>query len=81
MLMPATMSSKVRTGTYKWELCWEDLYGLGEKDYNDVVMEIEIFSPATEDIVMPKDGRVFATFKSRLAPPMKNSGSALQRTG
>ncbi len=46
---------------------WEDLYGLGEKDYNDVVMEIEIFSPATEDIVMPKDGRVFATFKSRLA--------------
>ncbi len=46
---------------------WEDLYGLGEKDYNDVVMEIEIFSPTTEDLVMAKEGRVFATFKSRLA--------------
>ena len=58
---------KINTGTYKWELDWEDLYGLGEKDFNDVVMEIEIFSPTTEDIVMPKEGRVFATFKSRLA--------------
>jgi hypothetical protein len=30
-------------------------------------MEIEIFNPVTEDIVMPKDGRVFITPKSRLA--------------
>ncbi len=58
---------KKSLGTNKWELDWEDLYGLGEKDYNDVVMEIEIFSPSTEDLVMPKEGRVFATFKSRLA--------------
>ncbi len=58
---------KVTTGTYKWELGWEDLYGLGERDYNDVIMEIEIFSPVTEDLVMPKDGKVFATLKSRLA--------------
>jgi len=33
---------KVQTGTYKWELRWEDLYGLGDQDYNDVVAEIEI---------------------------------------
>ena len=32
-----------------------------------MIMEIEIFSPTTEDLVMPKEGRVFATFKSRLA--------------
>ena len=57
----------VKAGTYKWVLSWEDLYGLGEKDYDDVVMEIEIFNPVTEDIVMPKDGRVFITPKSRLA--------------
>lgn len=58
---------KVSKGAYKWELGWEDLYGLGEKDYNDVVMEVEIFNPITEDVVMAKEGRVFATFKSRLA--------------
>ena len=57
----------VKAGTYKWVLSWEDLYGLGEKDYDDVVIEIEIFNPVTEDIVMPKDGRVFITPKSRLA--------------
>ncbi|MBN2251134.1 MAG: hypothetical protein JW724_03555 [Candidatus Altiarchaeota archaeon] len=33
---------KVQTGTYKWELRWEDLYGLGDRDYNDDVVEIEI---------------------------------------
>jgi hypothetical protein len=57
----------VKSGTYKWELSWEDRYGLGERDYDDVVMEIEIFSPITEDIVMPKDGRAFIKIKSRLA--------------
>jgi hypothetical protein len=57
----------VKAGTYKWVLSWEDLYGLGERDYDDVVMEIEIFNPVTEDIVTPKDGRVFITPKSRLA--------------
>ena len=30
-------------------------------------MEIDILSPTTEDLVMPKEGRVFATLKSRLA--------------
>jgi C1A family cysteine protease len=33
---------KVQTGVYKWELRWEDLYGLGDKDYNDVVVEVEV---------------------------------------
>lgn len=56
---------KVQTGTYKWELRWEDLYGLGEQDYNDVVMDVEIFSSWTEDLVMPKEGRVYVTFKSK----------------
>ncbi len=58
---------RIKNGTYKWELSWEDRYGLGEKDYDDVVMETEIISPITDDIVMPKDGRVFVTPKSSLA--------------
>lgn len=62
---------KVPTGLFKWEMRWEDLRGLGEQDYNDVVMDVEIFSPSTEDILMPKDGRVFVKFKS-WATPWKN---------
>jgi C1A family cysteine protease len=62
---------KVPTGLYKWEMRWEDLRGLGEQDYNDVVMDVEVFSPSTEDVLMPKDGRVFVRFKSR-ATPWKN---------
>lgn len=57
--------NRVQTGNFKWELRWEDLFGLGEKDFNDVVMEIEIFSTWTDDLVMPKDGRVFVKFKSK----------------
>jgi hypothetical protein len=60
--------NKSSKGTYKWQMDWEDLYGLGEKDYNDVSMEIEIFNATTEDLVMPKEGRVFATLKRRHAP-------------
>ncbi len=56
---------KVPTGLYKWEMRWEDIRGLVEKDYNDVVMDVEIFSTATEDISVPKDGRVFVKYKSR----------------
>ncbi len=59
--------NKTGIGTYKWQLNWEDLYGLGEKDYNDVSMEIEIISATSEDLVMPKEGRVFATLKQRHA--------------
>lgn len=33
---------KVQTGSYKWELRWEDVYGLGDRDYNDVVVEVEV---------------------------------------
>lgn len=56
---------KVQTGTYKWELRWEDFFGLGEQDYNDVIMDVEVFSSWTEDLVMPKEGRVYIKFKSR----------------
>ncbi len=59
--------NKTSIGSFKWQLNWEDLYGLGEKDYNDVIMEIEIYSATTEDVVMPKEGRVFATLKRRYA--------------
>lgn len=62
---------KVKTGIYKWELSWEDRYGLEEKDYDDVVMETEIISPITEDIIMPKDGRVFVTPRSILASTLE----------
>jgi hypothetical protein len=58
---------KVQAGIYKWELRWEDLYGLGEQDFNDVVMEIEIFNPSSDDLIIPKDGRVLVTLKSKLA--------------
>lgn len=57
--------NKVQTGTYKWELRWEDLFGLGEQDYNDATIEVEIFDMAADDIVMPKDGRVFVRLKSK----------------
>lgn len=33
---------KVQTGATKWEMRWEDLFGLGDRDYNDDVVEIEI---------------------------------------
>jgi len=56
---------KVQLGTNKWELRWEDLYGLGEQDYNDVVMEVEIIDRVNNHISVPKDGRVIATFKSK----------------
>jgi hypothetical protein len=59
---------KVPNGINKWEMRWEDLRGLGEQDYNDVVMDVEIFSSYTEDILMPKDGRVFVKFKSKSTP-------------
>lgn len=61
---------KVPTGLYKWEMRWEDLWALGEQDYNDLVMDVEIFSPSTEDVVVPKDARVFVKFKSKATPWM-----------
>ena len=56
---------KTQLGTYKWELRWEDMYGLAEKDFNDVVMEVEVTDKTSDDISMPKDGKVIATFKSK----------------
>jgi hypothetical protein len=36
---------KIQKGTQVWELRWEDLYGCGDRDYNDVVVRIEIHPP------------------------------------
>jgi hypothetical protein len=33
---------KLQLGTDRWELRWEDMYGLGERDFNDVVVEVAI---------------------------------------
>jgi hypothetical protein len=56
---------KTQLGTYKWELRWEDVYGLVEQDFNDVVMEVEITNKTSDDIVMPKAGKLVATFKRK----------------
>ncbi|MDM7933871.1 MAG: C1 family peptidase [Methanothrix sp.] len=56
---------KVQLGSSLWELRWEDLYGLGEQDYNDLVMDVEVLSSRTEDLVVPRDGRVSVTLKGR----------------
>lgn len=56
---------KTQLGTYKWEIRWEDMYGLAEQDFNDVVMEVEVTDKTSDDISMPKDGKVIATFKSK----------------
>jgi hypothetical protein len=56
---------KTQIGTHKWELRWEDVFGLAEQDFNDVVIEVEVTDKTSDDIFMPKDGKVFATFKSK----------------
>jgi hypothetical protein len=52
-------------GTYTWKLGWEDLYGLGEADYNDVVMQVDIYDKSGDDLVLPLAGKVMVTFKSK----------------
>ncbi len=34
--------AKVQRNKYNWELRWEDLYGLGDADYNDVVVKVKV---------------------------------------
>ena len=42
---------KLQLGTDRWELRWEDMYGLGERDFNDVVLDVDIgVADATESI-------------------------------
>jgi len=38
---------KLQLGTDRWELRWEDMYGLGERDFNDVVLDVGVVD-ATE---------------------------------
>jgi hypothetical protein len=58
---------ETQLGTYKWELRWEDIFGLGEQDFNDVVVEVEITDKMNDDIAMPKNGKVIARLKSKSA--------------
>ena len=38
---------KLQPGTDRWELRWEDMYGLSEQDFNDEVQDV-IVADATE---------------------------------
>ena len=40
---------KLQLGADRWELRWEDMYGLGEQDFNDVVLDVDVgVADATE---------------------------------
>jgi hypothetical protein len=52
------------TGLNKWTLKWEDIYGLGDKDYDDVVVEVELMPVTVDDVVMPCNGKVMAKLYS-----------------
>ena len=40
---------KLQLGIDRWELRWEDMYGLGEQDFNDVVLDVDVgVADATE---------------------------------
>lgn len=54
----------VQLGNIRWELRWEDAYGLSDRDYDDLVMEVEVVKSSTDDLVMAKDGRVIVKLKS-----------------
>ena len=41
---------KLQLGADRWELRWEDMYGLGERDFNDVVLDIDV-ADAAESII------------------------------
>ena len=60
-----THAKVVPTGLNKWELRWEDRYGLSETDYVDLVVGIELVPFINNDIIMPKNGRVVARFLSK----------------
>jgi hypothetical protein len=53
-----------------YRLNWEDLYNLGDKDYDDLVVQIEIVPTGElgiDNIIMPVEGDVSVTFESREA--------------
>jgi C1A family cysteine protease len=53
------------TGLNKWELRWEDRYGLSETDYSDLVVGLELVPSINNDIIMPMTGSVMARFLSK----------------
>ena len=40
---------KLPLGSVKCQLCWEDLYALKDRDYNDLVVEITM-NPITKSV-------------------------------
>jgi hypothetical protein len=44
VLNPDSLShvKKLPTGYNRWELRWEDQHGLGDKDFNDLIVEVEV---------------------------------------
>jgi hypothetical protein len=66
---------KLQLGTDRWELQWEDMYGLGEQDFNDVVLEVGV-ADATESA-----DRAFATRASSKDDVDQSSGLRLACPG
>ncbi len=60
-----THAKVLPTGLNKWEMRWEDRYGLSETDYSDLVVGIELVPYISNDIIMPINGRVVARFLSK----------------
>jgi ribosomal 30S subunit maturation factor RimM len=59
---------KVPTGPNKWELRWEDVFGLGDRDYNDLVVEVEAIPTSNDDVKLLQNSRVVAKMVSRGTP-------------
>jgi hypothetical protein len=59
---------KVPTGSNKWELRWEDVFGLRDRDYNDLVVEVEAIPTSNDDVTLLQDSRVVARMVSKSTP-------------
>jgi hypothetical protein len=55
---------KLPIGYNKWELRWEDAIELGDRDFNDLIIEVEVLPTTNEDVVLAKESRVMARFVS-----------------
>jgi hypothetical protein len=56
---------KLPTGSNKWELRWEDIYGLGDRDYNDLIVEVEAIPASNDDVTLLQNSRVVARMVSK----------------
>ena len=57
---------KLQLGTDRWELWWKDMYGLGERDFNDVVLDVGVID-ATDSADPANATRALAKEQNRLA--------------